>query len=181
MRTRVFLALMLWSLALRLRAEDLKPPPEVRRLEYIHYQAGAHVVCWGVSHGTVSEDGEYVQSGDKLGNYSLDLETGDMTRDGEHAAMSPENAYAASLVFEGVSRLMATYTDGMDEAAHMDTQESGTTNSGDPGKAGAGSATQPGPRHRRSPAGERLRKSESLARGPVQQIPRAVALASVVH
>jgi hypothetical protein len=37
MRTRVFLALLLGGLALRLRAEDLKPAPEVRRLEYIHY------------------------------------------------------------------------------------------------------------------------------------------------
>jgi hypothetical protein len=180
MRTRIFLALMLCSLALRLQAEDLKPPPEVRRLEYIHYRVGGHMVNWGVSTGTVNDNGDYVPTGDPLESYSLDLETGDMTRDGEHA-MSTDDADSATLVFQGLSRLLATYTDGMDATTDMDSEESGKTGPGDSAKAGANSAKQSVQHRHQPPAGRPVRKNESLARGEIRQPSQAVALAAVVH
>jgi hypothetical protein len=180
MKRGIFITLVLLAISIRSRAEDLKPPPSVRRMEYIRYQAATHSVEWGVSQGTITDDGKYLPPAGNNTVYSLDLESGELTHDGETAVMSPGNAYAASLVFEGVARLMATYTDNLDGDNGVDSQESGNHKSGDSDKAGTKTTEQPGGVHRRSPAGHRLHRNESLAQSPARPVSRSVAVAVVL-
>jgi hypothetical protein len=149
-------------------------------MEYIHYHAATHSVEWGVSRGTVTDDGEFLPQAEKNTVYLLDLESGELTHDGETAVMSPENAYAASLVFEGLARLMATYTDDLNGASSIDSQETGNQTSGNPDKAGTKPTEQPGGIHGRTPAGQRLHRNESLAQASSGSIPRPVTVAAVL-
>ena|SRR5579884_419309 len=91
------------------RAQDTDSSPGVRRLDYIHFDTVNQSIQWGVTEGSLDDNGDFVPSG--TSTYSIDIKTGEMGRDGSDAPMSPAQADDATRVFHALAQLMQTYTD----------------------------------------------------------------------
>ena len=119
-----FLSTILLSTLLIVQAEDLRPARGIHRLEYVHFDAETQTVKWEVSEGTIDDAGKFVRNDDSLTTYSINLETGVMTRDGEDGQLSPGDANGAARAFRALALLMQDYTDHWDKPNDPDAQNS---------------------------------------------------------
>jgi len=127
-KTLTLLPVVFWSLMLLAGAADVQPQPTVHRLEYIHYNTVAHSVEWGVSEGTMNDAGDFLPSETPVATYSMNLQSGIMTHDGEISRLSPRDDYDAFRAFQALSMLMQVYTQSWDSPGVPNVQQG----SGDP-------------------------------------------------
>jgi len=109
----VLLALLVFALPFLARADEAGGPI-VRRLDYVRFDTTTQSVEWGVTEGTINRVGEFIPSEDATSTYSMQLETGKMTHEGQDGLLSSSDANDASRAFRALSRLMAIYTDKWD-------------------------------------------------------------------
>lgn len=118
----VLLALLIFAIPF-LACADEGGGPTVRRLDYVRFDTTTQSVEWGVTEGTVNGAGEFIPYKDATTKYSMQLETGKITHDGQDELLSSSDANDASRAFQALSRLMAIYTDkwdGRDESPDAD-------------------------------------------------------------
>ena len=123
------LPLVFLSIAFLCSAEDLPHKPIVRRMEFIHYDPVNRSVAWGVSEGTMHDDGDFTPSA-AIATYSINLETGVMAHNGDNGRLSPANAYDVSRVFRALTRLMQVYTEDWEDPANSDVEDQDSNEDG---------------------------------------------------
>lgn len=89
-------------------------------MEFIHFDTATQSVEWGVSQGTVNEEGEFVAGQNAITTYSINLQTGEMKHDGQSVQMRLNDSENASRVFEALALLMQSYTDRWDGSGDLD-------------------------------------------------------------
>lgn len=120
----VLLSLLVFTLPFLARADD-SGGPIVRRLDYVRFDTVAQCVEWGVSEGAINPDGEFIPREGASSKYSMHLETGMMTHDGQDGLLlSDGDAHDASRAFQALARLMAIYTDKWDGVSESSEGES---------------------------------------------------------
>jgi hypothetical protein len=144
----LILPLVFLNMILLGRAEDAEHKPRIHRLDYIHYDPVTQSVEWGVSAGTIDEAGEFMPTGTSIATYSMNLQTGTMTHNGENSALSPHDADVASRVFDALSGLMQVYTEGWDDPKVQDSQGSDNDGSVERIHDGGGPIATPRQMHR---------------------------------
>ena len=130
-RKMTLLVVMLMSVLLfswsRAQAPDLpeQVPDSVKayRLEQVQYDAVENLVQWGVVEGTMDRSGHFEPSNMPTVVYSLNLTTGEMTRDGVKGKLDLRNENEG-LVFDSLSLLMQEYTKKWGETTEPDYPES---------------------------------------------------------
>jgi hypothetical protein len=131
-KTMIFVVATLMSVMLfnwsRAQSPELpeNAPDSLRayRLDEVHYDAVANIVEWSVVGGTLDSSGHFKPSDVPAVVYSLNLETGEMTRDGVKGNVDPRNEHEA-VVFDSLSLLMQEYTKKWDDAAEPSDPEPG--------------------------------------------------------
>lgn len=147
------------------RAEDPQPPPRVHRLDYVHYDTVQHSVEWGVSEGTIAESGDFAPSHGGSATYSINLETGVMTHDGEDGVLSPGETYDAFRVFRALSNMIAIYTENWNADGVSGSEDSGREISVAKISQKPGAQARPSGRHRPYHAARSARASRAMATG----------------
>ena len=99
------------------QTEDQARVPTVYRLEHVHYDTVANSVNWGVAGGTMV-GGQFEPSKMPVVIYSLNLGTGEMTRDGVKGQLQPGSAHEANQVFDSLAMVMQIYTQKWDESSN---------------------------------------------------------------
>lgn len=121
MRIRFALLPIVFSTAMLLgQAEDLAPQRRLLRLEYIHFDSANQSVEWGVSAGTINEEGEFVPNQNDLATYLINLQTGQMQHAGQDVQMSRRDSVDAARVFDALALLMQSYTDRWNGSGAVD-------------------------------------------------------------
>ena len=93
------------------RAQASTPRKTIHRLEYIHFDTANQIIEWGISEGTLTDSGDYVQTEKPTAKYSLNVNNGVMKHDGSQERMGSEDADDTALVLRMLAQLMQTYTD----------------------------------------------------------------------
>ena len=96
--------------------DDQARAPSVYRLEHVHYDPVANTVQWGVAAGTMA-GGQFEPSKTPVAVYSLNLDTGEMTRNGVKGQLTPGSAHEATEVFHSLAMVMQIYTQKWDESS----------------------------------------------------------------
>lgn len=99
------------------QTEDQTRVPTVYRLEHVHYDPVANSVNWGVAGGTMGAGGQFEPSKMPVVIYSLNLDTGEMTRDGVKGQLQPGSAHEAMQVFHSLAMVMQIYTQKWGESS----------------------------------------------------------------
>jgi len=113
-------------------AQEIPATASIHRLDYVHFDAVKQTVEWGVSEGSLNDDGAFVPSSDTApAIYSIKFGSGVMSHDGEEGRLSRNDTVLASQVFAALSQMVRVYTDEWGESFEPSTDPGIQNSQGD--------------------------------------------------